>query len=126
MSKNLSRLQKIEEALEQLLAKKKAYIVWGYLAETREEAIQAAIDAGIYDPDIHEPVFIKHKIPMKTDYNQGRNWKPDLPETRKPSQADMILEEINALAKFDSPAGPVPEPKPEQRRRIHYPDMGIV
>ena len=75
MSKNPSPLQKIEEALEQLLAKEKAIVVWHHKAETREEAIQAAIDAGRYNQDTQEPIFIISHIPMKTDYFWNRHWK---------------------------------------------------
>jgi len=75
MSQNLKRLQKIEAALEQLLAKEKAYIVWHHKAESREEVIQAAIEAGRYNADTQEAVFIISHIPMKTDYFWNRHWK---------------------------------------------------
>jgi len=49
MSQNLKRLQKIEAALEQLLAKDKAYLLF-YDGNDPEKELQWYIDAGRYDP----------------------------------------------------------------------------
>ena len=77
MSNSLKRLQRIEEALSQLMAKDKAYLLWHHKVETREEAIQSAIAAGRYDPATQEVVLIVSQIPMKTTYHQG--WSSELP-----------------------------------------------
>jgi hypothetical protein len=130
MSANLKRLQKIEAALEQLLAKQKVYLVV-YRGNDLDAEIQWYIDVGEYDPDKHEAVLISawgprpREDPKTYKENKNKPWK-DLPQIWKPSQADLIREEINEMHRIDAPAGPVPEPKPEPRRRIKYPDMGIV
>ena len=129
MSANQRRLEAIEKALAQLLEKEKAYNVWHDRAETREEAIQVAIDAGRFDPETQEPVIIISHIPMRTTYDN--NWGDEIPGASEKSQAELIAEEItqtSPVPRFEGtyPDEPPPEPKPEPRRRIHYPDMGIV
>jgi hypothetical protein len=129
MSQNLKRLQKIEAALEQLLAKEKAYLLF-YRGNDREAELQWHIAAGRYDPATQEAVMIMawgpRPRPDPKTYRKG--WSSELPAAPKRSVADEIIEEVNELPKYGGhdPAGPAPEPKPEPRRRIHYPDMGIV
>jgi hypothetical protein len=129
-SASLKRLAKLEEALNQLTAKKKAYLVV-HRGNDLEAEIQWHIDAGLYDPDTQEAVIIMAWGPRprpdpKTYREQGEWNSSDLPQIRKPRESDLIIEEVNALPRLDSPADPVPEPRPEPRRRIKYPDMGIV
>ena len=57
MSANLKRLEKIEAALEQLLAKEKAYLLF-YRGNDPEAELQWHIDAGNYDPATQEAVII--------------------------------------------------------------------
>jgi hypothetical protein len=128
-SASLKRLAKLEEALEQLTAKQKVYLVV-YRGNDLDAEIQWHIDAGKYDPDTQEAVIISmwgpRPRPDPKTYKQG--WTSELPEVRKPSEADLIIAEVNELPKYGGPDpdDPVPEPKPEPRRRIKYPDMGIV
>ena len=129
MSKNLSRLQKIEAALEQLLAKDKAYLLF-YRGNDPEKELQWYIDAGRYDPATQEAVIIMawgpRPRPDPKTYRKG--WTSELPAAPKRSLAAEIIEEINELPRSGGhdPAGPRLEPTPEPRRRIHYPNMGIV
>jgi hypothetical protein len=128
MSQNLKRLQKIEAALEQLLAKDKAYLLF-YRGNDPEKELQWYIDAGRYDPATQEAVIIMawgpRPRPDPKTYRKG--WTSELPPGRpKPSVADEITAEVHTTPKYDVPDGPVPELKPEPRRRINYPDMGIV
>ena len=57
MSASLKRLEKIEAALEQLLAKDKAYLLC-YNGNDMEAEIQWHIDVGKYDPATQEAVII--------------------------------------------------------------------
>jgi hypothetical protein len=124
VSANQRRLEAIEKALAQLLEKEKAYIVWHDRAETREEAIQVAIDAGRFNPETQEPVIIISHIPMRTTYDN--NWGDEIPGASMKSDAEAIMEEMAPRLEAPYPDESPPEPKPEPRRRIHYPDMGIV
>jgi hypothetical protein len=129
MSANLKRLERIEAALSQLLAKERAYLVF-YRGNDPEAELQWHIDAGLYDPATQEAVIIMgwgpRPRPDPKTYRQG--WTSELPAAPKRSEAEAIIEEIPTTPKFDGPdpAGPRLEPTPEPRRRIHYPDMGIV
>jgi hypothetical protein len=128
-SASLKRLAKLEEALEQLTTKEKAYLLC-FRGNDKEAEIQWHIDVGEYDPATQDAVIIwawgPRPRPDPKTYRKRGEWKSDLPQIRKPNQADLIREEINALPRVDPPSGPVSEPKPEPRYRIKYPDMGIV
>jgi hypothetical protein len=108
------------------MAKDKCYILWHHKVETEAEAIEGAIAAGRYDQTTQEAVIIVSQVPMKTQYNLNQKWTSELPEAaRKPSVVEEIMAEVHMTPKYDGPAGPVPEPKPERRTKIHYPD-GLV
>ena len=128
MSQNLKRLQKIEAALEQLLAKDKAYLLF-YRGNDPEKELQWYIDAGRYDPATQEAVIIMawgpRPRPDPKTYRKG--WTSELPAAPKRNQAYEIAQ-TSPSPRF---AGtyldePVPEPIPERRYRIRYPDTGIV
>jgi hypothetical protein len=122
MSNSLKRLQGIEAALEQLLEREKAFVVWHQPVETEEECLQAAIDAGRYNPDTQDLVLIISQIPTKTRYNWDREWTSEIPA---PLGKELLKEP--EVVKFDAPRfeDTYPE-KPEPRRPIRYPDRGIV
>ena len=97
--------------------------------ETREEAIQFAIEMGRYNPDIHDLIIIRLNTPVNREaQREQRKWTSELPAAPKRSKVDVITEEINALPKGDGPDPDAPrlEPRPERRYRINYPDIGIV
>jgi hypothetical protein len=83
MSPNLKRLQKIEAALEQLLAKEKAYLLF-YRGNDPEKELQWHIDAGNYDPATQEAVIIMawgpRPRPDPKTYRKG--WTSELPTKR--------------------------------------------
>ena len=99
-----------------------------------EAEIQWHIDAGRYDPATQEAVIIMgwgpRPRPDPKTYRKG--WTSELPAARKHSEAEVIIAEVNELPKYatgstlNPSGGPIPEPKPEPRRRIKYPDMGII
>jgi len=129
MSANHRRLEKIEAALEQLLAKEKAYLLC-FRGNDMEAEIQWHIDVGHYDPATQEAVIIMgwgpRPRPDPKTYRKG--WSSELPAARKRSMADEILAEVHTTPKYDGPDPNAPrlELKPERRVRIKYPDMGIV
>jgi hypothetical protein len=129
MSANLRRLAKIEAALEQLLQREKAFLVF-YRGNDPEAELQWHIDVGNYDPATQEAVIIMawgpRPRPDPETYRKG--WTSELPAAPKRSEAEAIIEEVNELPRYGGPDpdGPRLEPTPEPRRRIHYPDMGIV
>ena len=125
MSPNLKRLAKIEAALEQLLAKDKAYLLF-YRGNDPEAELQWHIDAGRYDPATQEAVIRPRPRPDPKTYRKG--WTSELPAAPKRKMAAGIIAEVNELPQYGGPVpdGPVPEPKPVPPRRIKYPDMGIV
>src|SRR6516165_3511858 len=109
MSKNLSRLQKIEAALEQLLAKDKAYLLF-YRGNDPEAELQWHIDAGNYDPATQEAVIIMAwgPRPRHDPKTYRKGWTSELPAAPKRSLAAEIIEEINELPRSGGhdPAGP--------------------
>ena len=90
-SNSLKRLAKIEAALELLLVREKAFVMWHWKVESESEALQAAIDAGVYNPDVHDLVLIRSNIEMKTRYDN--DWTDDPPRAnRGPTLAQEIAE----------------------------------
>jgi hypothetical protein len=121
MSQNLKRLQKIEAALEQLLAKDKAYLVF-YRGNDPEKELQWHIDAGKYDPARQQAVIIMgwgpRPRPDPKTYRKG--WTSELPAAPKRSMATEIIEEIHTTPKFDGPdpAGPSGEKRVKNGSKI--------
>jgi hypothetical protein len=124
MSNSLRRLAKIEAALEQLMQREKAIVVWSRPVETEAQAIQNAIDAGEYDPDTQDLILVISNIPTNPDWGK---WTDDLPEANR---GPTLAEEIQQMAVAPRFEGSYPteptEPEPEKRRPIHYPNSGIV
>jgi hypothetical protein len=120
------RLERLEAAVSAMTAKQKAFLVC-YRGNDMEAEIQWHIDAGKYDPATQEAVIIMAWGPRERgDPKKKVVWTSELPEAKKRSEADAIIEEINPPPKYDGPKGPTPEPKPERRYRIKYPDTGYV
>jgi hypothetical protein len=125
MSQSLRRLAKIEQALEKLLQREKVVVVWHHKVETEKECLKAAIDAGVYDQNTHDMILVISNIETKSRYNE--EWTSELPEPNRRTLAQEI-EQMAAVPRFEGsyPTEPPPEPKPEKRQRIYYPDSGIV
>jgi hypothetical protein len=124
MSQSLKRLERIEAALSQLMAKDKVYIVWHHKVETQEEAIESAIAARYFNPSSQEAVLIRSNIPRKTIYHQ--EWSSEIPRGPYKRETEEIAR-TSPAPRFEGtyPDQPV-EPKPERRVRIRYPNYGIV
>ena len=114
------RLERLERAFEKLLAKTKAYIVFHPKVETEEEAIQAAINAGVFDPDTHEPVFIISHIPRKGYQLMSSTGLPARDLRRE--EMHQLAEDASRAIRFEGthPTEPPPE-KPQKRMPIDYP-----
>jgi hypothetical protein len=104
MSTSLKRLQKIEAALEQLLAKEKAYLVF-YRGNDPKAELQWHIDVGNFDPARQEAVIIMawgpRPRPDPKTYRKG--WTSELPQARKRNMAAEIISEVNELPKYGGP-----------------------
>ena len=100
--------------------------MWHWKVESESEALQAAIDAGVYNPDVHDLVLIRSNIEMKTRYDN--DWTDDPPRANRGPTLAQEIAEMAHTPRFEGsyPTEPPPEPKPEKRQRIYYPDSGIV
>jgi hypothetical protein len=116
MSQSLKRLQKIEAALEQLLKKEDAIVVWHHKVETEEQCLQAAIQAGRYDPNTQDLVLIRSNIERRSQY--GNQWSSELPEPRKRTLAQEI-EEMARAPRFEGTYPTEPPPEASMSAKCH-------
>jgi hypothetical protein len=117
---NLAKeVEKLREQLAALQQKDKCYIVWHDRSETQDEAIEAAIQAGRYDPDTQDAVIIISHIPMKTTYHQG--WSSELPESPYKRELEEVVR-TSPAPRFEGSLPDPPKPREERRSKIHYPD----
>ena len=126
---NLAKeVEKLREQLAALQAKDKAFLLF-YRGNDPEKELQWHIDAGIYDPAKQEPFIVMAwgPRPRSDPKTYRKGWTSELPAAPKRNQAYEIAQ-TSPSPRF---AGtyldePVPEPIPERRYRIRYPDSGIV
>ena len=126
---NLAKeVEKLREQLAALQAKDKAFLLF-YRGNDPEKELQWHIDAGIYDPAKQEPFIVMAwgPRPRSDPKTYRKGWTSELPAAPKRNQAYEIAQ-TSPSPRF---AGtyldePVPEPIPERRYRIRYPDTGIV
>jgi hypothetical protein len=126
---NLAKeVEKLREQLAALQAKDKDFLLF-YRGNDPEKELQWHIDAGIYDPAKQEPFIVMAwgPRPRSDPKTYRKGWTSELPAAPKRNQAYEIAQ-TSPSPRF---AGtyldePVPEPIPERRYRIRYPDTGIV
>jgi hypothetical protein len=120
MNQNLRRLAKIEAALSLLTQKRKRCLFLSIDSSWSQKKIEAAADdliaqavaSGRLDPTQHEPLVARFWTQAENDAASDRIWQPEAWERPEPVSRPPVMEAF--------------EPMPEPRRRIHYPDMGIV
>jgi hypothetical protein len=121
MSQSLRRLARIEKALALLTQKRKRCIFlnidssWSrkQIQTAADDLIAQAIKAGKLDPQTHEATVVRFWTQAENDAMADKIWAPEAWEKRQePTLTPPVMEAF--------------EPMPEPRRRIHYPDMGIV